>query len=61
MFGGSSLHEYSEEEEDLGKIYDSVLMRRLIAYLRPYAFEVTLIVLLTLISTATRLASPYLT
>ena len=60
MFGGS-LHEYSEEEEDLGKIYDSVLMRRLIAYLRPYAFEVTLIVLLTLISTAIRLVSPYLT
>ena len=61
MFGGSSLHEYSEEEEDLGKIYDSVLMRRLIVYLGPYAFEVTLIVLLTLISTVTRLASPYLT
>ena len=60
MFGGS-LHEYSEEEEDLGKIYDNVLMRRLIAYLRPYVFEVTLIVLLTLISTAIRLVSPYLT
>ena len=60
MFGGS-LHEYSEEEEDLGKIYDSVLMRRLIAYLRPYAFEVTLIIFLTLISTAIRLVSPYLT
>ena len=41
--GGSSsrqLYDYSEEEEDLGKVYDSVLMKRLIAYLKPYRLAV---------------------
>ena len=33
--GGSTLHDYSEEEEELGKIYDRVLMKRLISYLIP--------------------------
>ena len=43
---GGQLYDYSEEEEDLGKVYDRVLMQRLLAYLKPYWLEVALIVLL---------------
>jgi len=56
-----TLHEYSEEEEDLSKIYDHVLMQRLLAYLRPYRWEVVLIMSVTTLATAARLAMPYLT
>lgn len=44
--GGSQLYDYSEEEDQLGKVYDRVLMKRLIAYLKPYRLEVVLIGLL---------------
>ncbi len=46
MFGSGSssqLHDYSEEEDQLGKVYDWVLMKRLIAYLKPYRLEVVFI------------------
>jgi ATP-binding cassette subfamily B protein len=48
MFGGGSgsggqLYDYSEEEDQLGKVYDRVLMKRLIGYLKPYRLEVVLI------------------
>ncbi len=48
MFGGGSgsggqLYDYSEEEDQLGKVYDRVLMKRLIGYLKPYRLEVMLI------------------
>ena len=56
-----TLHEYSEEEEDLSKIYDRVLMQRLLTYLRPYRWEVILIMSVTTLATAARLAMPYLT
>ena len=49
MFGSGSssqLHDYSEEEEQLGKVYDRELMKRLIAYLKPYWREVMLIAFL---------------
>ena len=60
--GGSSreLHDYSEEEEDLGKVYDSVLMRRLIAYLKPYSFEVAFILILMVGNTLCEVSMPYL-
>ena len=61
--GGSSsqLHEYSEEEEDLGKVYDRVLMKRLIAYLKPYWREVVIVVFMMVGYTASETLLPYLT
>ena len=61
--GGSSsqLHEYSEEEEDLGKVYDRELMTRLIAYLKPYWREVVLIVFLMVGYSVSEALLPYLT
>ena len=32
----------AQEEEILGKAYDSRLMRRLLVYLRPYRWQVTI-------------------
>ena len=62
MFGmGRELHDYSEEEQDLGKVYDRVLMRRLLAYLKPYKLQLLIIGLLMLGNTLSRLAGPYLT
>ena len=61
--GGSSsqLHEYSEEEDDLGKVYDRELMGRLIAYLKPYRREVMLIVFLMVGYSVSEALLPYLT
>ena len=61
--GGSSsqLHEYSEEEDDLGKVYDRELMTRLIAYLKPYWREVVLIVFLMVGYSVSEVLLPYLT
>ena len=65
MFGGggssSQLHEYSEEEDDLGKVYDRELMTRLIAYLKPYRREVVLIVFLMVGYSVSEALLPYLT
>ena len=58
--GGSQLHDYSEEEDDLGKVYDRVLMKRLIAYLKPYWLEVVLIVFLMVGYTGSEMLLPYL-
>ena len=61
MFGmGGNLYEYSDEEQDLGKVYDRVLMKRLLAYLKPYKFQLLLIGLLMVGNTLSRLAGPYL-
>ncbi len=61
--GGSSsqLHEYSDEEDDLGKVYDRELMKRLIGYLKPYRREVVLIVFLMVGYSASEALLPYLT
>ncbi len=48
------------EEESLGKVYDSQLMRRLLRYVKPYKWLVIGSILLLLIITATDLAGPYL-
>ena len=64
MFGSGSssqLHDYSEEEEQLGKVYDRELMKRLIAYLKPYRREVVLIVFLMVGYSASEALLPYLT
>ena len=61
MFGmGSNLYEYSEEEEDLGKVYDRVLMRRLLAYLKPYTFQLFVIAFLMVGNTLSLLVGPFL-
>ncbi len=65
MFGsggsGSQLYDYSEEEDQLGKVYDRELMKRLIAYLKPYRLEVAFIVLLMIGYSASEALLPYLT
>ena len=61
MFGmGGQLHGYSDEEQDLGKIYDRVLMRRLVSYMKPYRVEVILLACLLLGGMVAQLAGPYL-
>lgn len=61
MFGmGGDLHEYSDEEEQLGKVYDRVLMKRLLAYLKPYWFHLVLIVFFMIGNTLSRLVGPFL-
>ncbi|MDE0010415.1 MAG: ABC transporter ATP-binding protein [Candidatus Poribacteria bacterium] len=58
---GGDLYEYSDEEQDLGKVYDRVLMKRLLAYLKPYKFQLLIIGLLMVGNTLARLVGPYLT
>ncbi len=61
MFGmGSGLYEYSEEEDDLGKVYDRVLMKRLLSYLKPYKVQLFVIALLMIGTTLSRLVGPFL-
>ena len=61
MFGmGGQLHGYSDEEQDLGKIYDRVLMRRLVSYMKPYRVEVILLACLLIGGMLAQLAGPYL-
>ena len=48
------------EEEKLGKLYDTQLTHRLMRYLRPYAWNIALAVLLTLGVTAMEVVAPYL-
>lgn len=61
MFGmGSSLHEYSDEEQELGKVYDRLLMKRLLAYLKPYRLQMVIIGLLIVGNTLSRLVGPFL-
>jgi len=49
-----------QEEEALGKIYDSRLTRRLLGYLRPYRARVAFAVLLSLVSSLLAIAGPLL-
>ena len=58
--GGSGLHEYSPEEDDLGKVYDRVLMKRLLSYLKPHRLEVTFVALLIMGNMVSKLAGPWL-
>jgi len=49
------------EEEVLGKAYDGRLMRRLLAYVRPYRLEVSAALVFLLFSAAIQVAGPLLT
>ena len=48
------------EEEVLGKAYDARLMRRLLAYLRPYKLQVAIALAAIILSSVLQLAQPWL-
>ena len=50
-----------QEEELLGKAYDGRLMRRLLAYLRPYRLQVVVAVAMLVAASALALVGPWLT
>ncbi|MCG8469765.1 MAG: ABC transporter ATP-binding protein, partial [Gemmatimonadetes bacterium] len=50
-----------QEEEALGKAYDARLMKRLLAYLRPYRAKVVLAVLMLIAASGLALVGPWLT
>ena len=49
------------EEEVLGKAYDSRLMKRLLAYLRPYRAQVLLALVAIILKAGVDVLGPYLT
>lgn len=49
-----------QEEQTLGKAYDSRIMRRLLKYAKPYTLLIALSILLLLVISVTDLARPYL-
>jgi len=51
----------AQEEEVIGKAYDSRLMRRLLGYLRPYRFEVTVALAAIVLKAGLDVLGPYLT
>jgi len=50
-----------QEDEILGKAYDGRLMKRLLAYTRPYKFQITAAIILTVLISALGPVRPYLT
>ena len=50
----------AQEEEVLGKAYDSRLMRRLLTYLRPYRWQVTIALLSIVLKSFCDVLGPYL-
>ena len=57
----AALGEPGQEEEALGKAYDSRLMARLLRYLKPYRWQVLLAVFILMIAAAMAIVGPYLT
>src|SRR6478736_1355248 len=51
----------AHEEDILGKAYDSRLMKRLLRYLHPYAWQVGLALLAIVFKAGTDVLGPYLT
>ena len=52
---------YGPEEESLGKVYDSKLIKRLGKFLKPYRFYVIFSVFLLILASVAQLVGPYLT
>jgi len=50
----------AQEEEVLGKAYDSRLMRRLLTYLRPYRWQVTIAIASIILKSFCDVLGPYL-
>jgi ATP-binding cassette subfamily B protein len=57
---GMDITGYNEEDEVIGKAYDSRLVGRLMQYMRPYMWRVVLALLLLLVTTALMLVQPLL-
>ena len=57
--GTPTVSEFHEEQE-LGKVYDGALMRRLLAYLRPYLLKVIVALVLLVVSSLLGLVGPLL-
>jgi ATP-binding cassette subfamily B protein len=55
-----SISGYHEEDDAIGKAYDSRLVNRLLPYLRPYAWRVATALLLLLVTTGLMLVQPLL-
>ncbi|MFV2005971.1 MAG: ABC transporter ATP-binding protein [Longimicrobiales bacterium] len=53
--------DHIQEEEALGKAYDARLMKRLLAYLRPYKLHVALAILLLMVASGLQVVGPKLT
>src|SRR6266498_365488 len=51
----------AQEEDVLGKAYDSRLMRRLLTYLRPYRWQVTIALISIFLKSGFDILGPYLT
>ena len=51
----------AQEEDVLGKAYDSRLMRRLLTYLRPYRWQVTVALISIFLKAGADVLGPYLT
>ena len=51
----------AQEEEVLGKAYDSRLMRRLLTYLRPYRWQVAIAIVSIVLKSFCDVLGPYLT
>src|SRR5258708_7451728 len=51
----------AQEEEVLGKAYDSRLMKRLMGYLRPYTWQVVVAVVSIILKSGADVVGPYLT
>ena len=51
----------AQEEEVLGKAYDSRLMKRLLQYLRPYKWQVGIALVAILLKAGADVLGPYLT
>ncbi len=56
-----TLDGYGQEEEILGKAYDSRLMKRLAVFLKPYRYHIILAITVLIIASLAELAGPYLT
>ena len=51
---------YQPEDEVLGRLYDHRVMRRLLAYVRPYTLQFVLAAAFMAVWSAAQLAGPYL-
>ena len=57
---GNKPAEYSDKEQELGKVYDRMLMKRLLSYLKPYKLQLLILGVLMVGTTLSGLAGPYL-
>ena len=55
------MNDFPHEEEALGKVYDSRLMKRLLRYLAPYKLTVAAAFVLVILASPLKLVGPFLT